>query len=238
MSEMSFLFHVHTRASHDSLLDIKTIIDFCVKSRVQLLAITDHDSFENTNDYETLCRDSGIRLIKGVEYTSDAGDIIGLFIDTFHPHHDCNAILRDIREQGGISVIPHPYIGHKLDLIDFDLVDCLEIFNPRCDDISNSKARALAKRLDKAELVAGDVHLRSELELARNVFIGNKERDQTDEALKQIILGCERLFHTARTDRKNIYISQAIKGIRTRNLSLLTRNVVKIILEPFRRRRS
>lgn len=236
MSEISFLFHVHTSASHDSLLDIKTIIDFCVKSHVQLLAITDHDSFENTNDYESLCRNSGIKLIKGVEYTSDAGDIIGLFINSFHPHHDCNAILRDIREQGGISVIPHPYVGHKLDLIDFDLVDCLEIFNPRCGEVANNKACALAKRLNKAELVAGDVHLRSELKLAKNVFTGNKEHDQTDEALKQIILGRERHFHTAKADRKNIYISQAIKGIKVRDSALLIRNVVKIILDPFRGR--
>lgn len=230
MSELSLLFHVHTKASHDSFLKIDDIIQYCVDANIGCLAVTDHDSFDQIDRYENLCAMAGIRLIKGVEYTSDAGDIIGLFIKKFCKQKSCNKILEDVREQGGITIIPHPYHGHDLDLIDFDLVNVIEVFNPRCDHDMNSKAETLANKLEKAKLVAGDVHLKSELGLSRNYFNSDKRDWTGDDELRELILSAPRRFECKYTAKDKIYASQAIKGIKLKQPQLFLRNAAKIIV--------
>jgi len=230
VQEFSLLFHVHTKASHDSNLDIRSIIKHCVQHKVDILTVTDHDSFERMDEYSRLCSDAGIRLIRGVEYSSDAGDVIGLFLNEFQPKRDCNSILQDIRRQGGISVLPHPFHGHDLDMIDFDLLDGIEVFNARCTNSLNEKAAALAQDKGKAQFAAGDVHLRSELGLVRTILKYGGDGNIMDDDLKHALLSARRRFLMQYTPRPNIYLSQAIKGIKTRRPGLLVRNVAKFLL--------
>ena len=231
MHELSILFHVHTKASHDSNLDIQAIVRHCIRHKIDILTITDHDSFECMDQYSELCAKAGVHLVPGVEYSSDAGDIIGLFIKDFRPSRDSNSILEDIRRQGGISVIPHPFHGHNLEKIDFDLVDGIEVFNARCTKSLNAKALALAEATGKAKFAAGDVHLRSELDLARTILrLDGNEDIVGDDNLKRAFLSSPRRFLTQYTPKPNIYLSQAIKGLKTRKPELVVRNMAKFLL--------
>jgi predicted metal-dependent phosphoesterase TrpH len=234
VNEVKMLFHVHTCESHDSVLKIETIIDFCNKSDIRVLAVTDHDSFCAIPRYMTLCAQSGITLIPGVEYTSNAGDIIGLFIKDFKPRNECNEILRDIREQGGLSIIPHPYSGHDLSALDFSLIDGIEVFNPRCSPQMNEEASNLARETNKLMFEGGDTHLKCELGLVVIKLRCPTEFPLAERELRKIICTGERSARTSYTSRRSLHRSQMIKGIKRTAPRIFIRSAIKYMFPNFR----
>ena len=126
--------HNHTISSHDGFTSESEIINACITRGISAIAITEHDkvcglrskNFENNN----------IELIKGCEFTTDAGaHIIGLFVSEVLPFGSSrDKIVNHIKAQGGLVVMPHPwkkssgYMSvHKEDslIYDFDFIEAL-----------------------------------------------------------------------------------------------------------------
>ena len=141
------LYHVHTKASHDSMNSVSNIIKFCKKNDVNVLAITDHDSMGMISEARNLSLGMDLHIISSIEYSSYDGDIIGLFIDKKIESKNSTEIIHSIKDQGGIVVLPHPYKGHNLQNIPLDLIDVFEVFNPRCNSVENKAADDLRKNL-------------------------------------------------------------------------------------------
>ncbi|MDD4004155.1 MAG: PHP-associated domain-containing protein, partial [Elusimicrobiaceae bacterium] len=103
------------------------------------------------------------RAIAGVEVSTSAGHIIGLFIDRAVRETEPAAALKAIKTQGGITVIPHPLRpGSGLSerhIREFaPLIDALEIFNPSNTEYGNARAFALARELGKTMVSGSDAH--------------------------------------------------------------------------------
>ena len=128
--------HMHSHHSFDSKTKMDNILKAAVAQGVRAISITDHDNLEGS--LEALKRDHpGVDIVPGMEITSEVGDIIALFINK--PIHavDLKGIVKEVREQGGLLYLPHPFRGRRsiaLELI--ENMDVFEIYNGRSQGIN------------------------------------------------------------------------------------------------------
>lgn len=224
------LFHVHTRASFDSMMAPETILRYCRDNGIDAVAICDHDSLDGSRKARRLAQIYGVQVIPAVEIATDAGDIIGMFIDELPPTNAIDDVLHHIRDTcGGLAILPHPYRGHDLDRIPLDLIDIIESGNSRCAKEDNRRAKQLADQLAKPEIAGADAHVTGELPNALNTFevpIASYRAAQSsaprsnaadDESrLRQLLLTTPRTLQCERSPARYSAMSRMIKGVKKR----------------------
>ncbi len=168
--------HVHTCFSHDSTAPLQSIVNRCIKTGINCLAITDHNTTEGALLLE---EDSPIKIIVGEEVKSSEGDIIGLFLkETIPKDLTPEQTVREIRSQGGLVMVPHPFDRVRPSALGLEAfqsiaheVDIVETFNARNlfnDD--NSQAEEIARNLQIIRAAASDGHTSAELGRTYNLF--------------------------------------------------------------------
>ena len=151
-------FHVHTKHSPDSLNEPRDIARLAMRFGV-VPAITDHNSVRAHREFK-----KGT-FIPGEEIRTDLGDLIALFITEEIPKYTPFMEALDlIREQGGISCVPHMYdiardgVGLKNERFVKE-ADIVEVFNARClRSEYNEKAFMFAKKNKKLMGAGSDSH--------------------------------------------------------------------------------
>jgi len=136
MSEVShfrFLFHVHTSASFDATTSLERLLSVAQKHRVTHLAITEHNNFDS---YQRACENlsrqaSSLQLVPAVEYTTEIGDVIVLFVAELLQFKTYQDLIAEAKRRNGIIVLPHPYNrkSYPKDLI--EAIDLYELANFR-----------------------------------------------------------------------------------------------------------
>lgn len=159
--------HVHSSYSFDSLARPRDILRRAKQIGLDGIAITDHDTVQGALMAAESNDDSDFLVIIGAEISTDAGDIIGLFLNDDITCRGGLAVIEEIHKQGGLVVLPHPYKGHKLSHELISMVDAIEVFNSRTGREQNDKAMALAKQYDKPMVVGSDAHFLSEIGLSK-----------------------------------------------------------------------
>ena len=103
-------FHIHTRYSRDSLLAPKTLVKIAEKRRIDVLAVTDHDTLigglETAKEAKRI--PSEVLIIPGMEIRTNHGHLIGLFLQERICGRDYFDVVDRIKRQDGIAIIPHP----------------------------------------------------------------------------------------------------------------------------------
>lgn len=105
--------HIHTRAS-DGVATVREVLDHVEQAtNLDVIAITDHDrvdaalwAYEHRDQYT-------YDIIPGVEVSSAAGHILGLWV--FEPIPmglSLEETVAHIHRQGGLAIIAHPYHVH------------------------------------------------------------------------------------------------------------------------------
>lgn len=59
--------HVHSKISNDGEFGIQEIIGKCLNNEINILSVTDHNSVSAIEEAITLCPDSGIKFVPGIE---------------------------------------------------------------------------------------------------------------------------------------------------------------------------
>ncbi|MEO8247712.1 MAG: PHP domain-containing protein, partial [Chloroflexota bacterium] len=131
------LVHVHTWHSFDSLLPPASYLAYARRARLDFLAITDHNTLAGAREVERLNRDPRLEVVIGAEYATDRGDVIGLFLTDDVVSRRFDAVIAEIRAQGGLAVLPHPYRGRDSDPRRIAAVDLVEVFNARSSEVAN-----------------------------------------------------------------------------------------------------
>jgi len=163
--------HIHSRYSFDCLSHPTDILMTARRKELTGIAVTDHNTIKGALEASRLNEDDELTIIIGAEYTTDSGDIIGLFLNEEMPATKNPLEMIDrIRAQGGLVVLPHPFKGHRLDDELLGRVDAIEGFNARVSDESNAKARELAKRHGKPLVAGSDAHTCREIGNAVMIF--------------------------------------------------------------------
>jgi predicted metal-dependent phosphoesterase TrpH len=231
----TLVVHVHTRNSYDSLNDPRALVKRAVERGVDVLAVTDHDTWKGGVDTLQVVSKTGARLrvILAAEFATDQGDVIGLFIKDEPRERSALKVCDAIHEQGGLVLLPHPYRWHRLDEPLLSRVDLVEVFNSRTSRADNARAAELAKARGLPELVGPDAHRVWELDLARVVFEGDLPADE--EGLKHALLHAPRRLETRSTSIWAEWWSQAVKCTRRPSGRLawaVVRGALRRIVKP------
>jgi len=160
---MKLDLHCHTFFSKDSILSPKKLIETALKKGIQGVAITDHDGVFGWKEAEFWAKKLGAFLVFGEEIKTKAGDILGLFLKSEIKSKEPEKVMREIKNQGGIVVVPHPFHlveRFKDELTKYlDLIDAIEVFNARHPfSFFDKKAFEFAKRHNLAMVAGSDVH--------------------------------------------------------------------------------
>ena len=187
---MKIDLHCHTKYSYDASSDIEKIIIQAKKASLDGIAITDHENTKGWTEAIELGKKHNFLIVLGEEIKTTKGDVLGLFlkqqIDGYKK--DPRWVMEEIKKQGGLVIIPHPFHGaegFKDDITKyFDLVDGLEVFNGRKPGKNrDDKAMEFAKQHNLGMTAGGDSHYYKAIGHTYTEFNGN-----TIEELKQSIL--------------------------------------------------
>jgi glycosyltransferase involved in cell wall biosynthesis len=206
--------HMHTDHSPDCATPVDTLLDTAKRVGLGAIAITDHN--EISGALEARERANGIKVIVAEEVkTADQGEVIGLFIEEKIPRGmTLQETITEIRRQGGLVYVPHPFdrmhavpdYEHLLDIVED--IDAMEVFNPRVAFAAfNEEAARFAA---KYRIVAGagsDSHVAQGL---GSVKIRMRDFDGPEEFLESL-----RDADIVRKRQSLLYV-QALKFIQTR----------------------
>jgi glycosyltransferase involved in cell wall biosynthesis len=129
--------HMHTDHSYDCATPVEVLLAEARARGLGAIAVTDHN--EVSGAHEARAKADGIKVIVGEEVkTADQGEVIGLFIEERIPRGMTLAeTIAEIRRQGGIVYVPHPFDRlHSVPDYEHLLpaladIDAIEVFNPR-----------------------------------------------------------------------------------------------------------
>lgn len=166
-------FHVHSKNSFDSGMSLDKIASVAKKKGLNAVVIADHDNIpedlasKNKKDFV---------FIPGEEIFSDQGDIIGLFLKKKIKSRSALEVIKEIKKQGGIVLIPHPAFGHILSDEVIKRADLIEVFNSRIGPKLNQMAANLAKNNNKIGVAGSDAHLYWEIGNVENIINSKSEK--------------------------------------------------------------
>jgi len=178
-----FLFHVHTEKSIDATIKIQELLDYVIKNKIDYFSVTDHHNFEACKIIEKLLKSrkykkykNKINLIKGIEITTEYGDVIPLFIKKEIKTRKFLEVVRETKKQKGLIIIPHLFHSHKNIKKIIEHANGIEIYNSSATKSGNKKALNLALENPQLLQIAGaDAHLKKELGNALNeIKLGKK----------------------------------------------------------------
>jgi predicted metal-dependent phosphoesterase TrpH/glycosyltransferase involved in cell wall biosynthesis len=206
--------HMHTDHSPDCATPVPTLLDAATKVGLGAIAVTDHNEISGALEARDLA--NGIKVIVAEEIkTADQGEVIGLFIEEKIPRGmTLQETIAEIRRQGGLVYVPHPFdrmhavpdYEHLLDVV--EEIDAIEVFNPRVAFTAfNDEAARFAA---KYRIVAGagsDSHVAQGL---GSVKIKMRDFDGPEEFLESL-----RDADIVRKRQSLLYV-QALKFIQTR----------------------
>jgi predicted metal-dependent phosphoesterase TrpH len=102
--------HMHTEHSHDCAVPVETLLDYAEAQGLGAIAITDHNVFTGAREALELARERRLTVISGEEVKTDAGEVIGLFLEQEIPRGmSMSETIAAIREQNGVVYLPHPF---------------------------------------------------------------------------------------------------------------------------------
>ena len=193
-------FHVHTRASRDSLMAEDRFIRLALERGLTHVAIKNHDNVEGAiavrDRVAALGAEERLHVILGEEVSSAEGEVIGLFLSrTIAPGLSADETADQIHAQGGLVSIPHPYDPFRrshitepalLRLAEAGKIDAIEVFNSRVTlTRHNQQAADLAARYAIPGIACSDAHSGIEVAMSFNALPTFSTADQLRVALRE-----------------------------------------------------
>lgn len=161
--------HMHTDHSGDCATPVDVLINTARDRGLGAIAITDHNEVSGALEARKLAEELGdIKVIVAEEVkTAEQGEVIGLFLEEKIPKGLTMAeTIAEIRNQGGLVYVPHPFdrfhsvpdYEHLLDIV--EEIDLLEVFNPRVALTSfNEEAVRFARKYRIVPAAGSDSHV-------------------------------------------------------------------------------
>jgi predicted metal-dependent phosphoesterase TrpH len=186
--------HSHTMFSGDSTTTLDEIAESVVEAGIDVLCVTDHNAIEGAVRLQRALEGDGVcRVVVGEEVRTHTGEIIGLFLSERIPFGAPAAeTARQIRSQGALVYIPHPFDPMRRNLTEASLeeitaaglVDAIEVHNSKTS-LQSLNARALGFGVEHAlGLGAGsDAHVPHALGSA---FVEMPDFDGPNEFLSKL----------------------------------------------------
>jgi predicted metal-dependent phosphoesterase TrpH len=185
--------HVHTRYSEDSISPPDKIVQHCLKTGINCVAITDHNEISGAFEVKRI---APFKVIVGEEILSNQGEIIGYFLtEKIPPRLSPEETVARIKAQGGLVCIPHPFdllrSGtkiHKQALEEIlPNIDLIEVFNSKTVLLRYSqRALELAQKRGLPGTAGSDAHVVREI---GSTYMEIPEFNDTEQFLQSVRQG-------------------------------------------------
>ncbi len=207
--------HMHTDHSPDCATPVRTLLETAKEQGLGAIAITDHNEISGALAAREIADEVGIKVVVAEEVkTAEQGEVIGLFIERKIERGMTMAeTIAEIRRQGGLVYVPHPFdrlhsvpdYEHLLDMV--EEIDILEVFNPRVALTAfNEEAERFAAKYRIVPGAGSDSHVAQGL---GSVMIRVRDFEGPEEFLEAM-----RAADIVRKHRNLVYV-QALKWIQT-----------------------
>jgi len=180
--------HNHTHWSRDGTMSPRRLLELARGRGIDCLAVTDHDRFEGAREAAALAaaHPELPRVIPGQEITTQAGELIGLYLVEAVPAGlpPLETVAR-IHRQGWLAYLPHPcdslrrgsMAAEHRDLV-ARAADLIEVRNGRSLRRGfDRRSTALAHALAKPGGAGSDAHYEAEVGLAWALVTAIPTRD-------------------------------------------------------------
>ena len=208
--------HMHTDHSPDCATPVELLLETAKERGLGAIAITDHNEISGALEAQELAeRIGGIKVILAEEVkTAHQGEVIGLFLrDRIERGMSMAETIAEIRRQGGLVYVPHPFdrlhsvpdYEHLLEIV--EQIDILEVFNPRVAfSAFNEEAVRFARKYGIVPGAGSDSHVAQGL---GSVKIRLRDFDGPEEFLESM-----RDADIVRKHKNLVYV-QALKFLQT-----------------------
>ena len=208
--------HMHTDHSPDCATPVEVLIETARDRGFGAIAITDHNEVSGAIEAARIAEGmDDFKVIVAEEVkTAEQGEVIGLFLKEKIPKGLTMAeTIAEIRRQGGLVYVPHPFdrlhsvpdYEHLLDMV--EEIDLIEVFNPRVAITSfNEEAERFAAKYRIIPAAGSDSHVAQGLGAVR---IRIPDFDGPDEFLEAM-----RRAEITRKHKNLVYV-QALKFLQT-----------------------
>jgi len=207
-------FHTHSYHSYDCMMEPGRILNRATQKGLNAIVINDHNTIKGGLECQSINKHPGLEVIIGAEIKTSIGDITGIFLKEEIISRNYTDVITEIKNQGGITILNHPFVGHELNGINFEGIDIIEGYNGRLTEEQNRMAVELAVKLAKPVIAGSDSHTYSEIGNCNTYY---------DEPVNWLL------------PKKSIYKqcpvlapvkSQLIKALKNRDISLFTRVIL------------
>ncbi len=207
---------MHTDHSPDCATPPRALLEAAKAAGLGAIAITDHNEVSGAFAAQEVAEEiGGIKVIVAEEVkTAEQGEVIGLFLaERIDRGMTMAETIAEIRRQGGLVYVPHPFdrlhsvpdYQHLLDMV--EEIDILEVFNPRVTLTAfNEEAVRFAAKYRIVPGAGSDSHVAQGL---GSVMIRLHDFDGPDEFLEAM-----RSADIVRKHKNLIYV-QALKFLQT-----------------------
>ena len=158
--------HMHTDHSPDCATPVEVLLATAKQEGFGAIAITDHNEISGALD--AVAKAEGVKVIVGEEVkTATQGEVIGLFLsERIARGLTLEQTVAEIRRQGGLVYVPHPFDrmhtvpGYEHLLTILEEIDAIEVFNPRVAIGSfNEEAARFAAKYRLIAAAGSDAHV-------------------------------------------------------------------------------
>ena len=158
--------HIHCQYSPDSSTKIDDIIKKSIEDKIDIIAISDHNTVEGSKvAVEKTKNTENLLVIPSIEISSSKGHILGFGCEEVIPRDlEPEETIDMIHDQGGLAIIPHPFCFYRHGLLcksnpDELNFDAIETRNARfIVGWGNFKDKKLADKKNIPSLGASDSH--------------------------------------------------------------------------------
>lgn len=199
--ELRLDLHIHSAQSIDGRMTQGEIIDAARACGLDGVAVCEHDRLFQPDEETEIPED--FLLIRGEEFTTEFGHVLGLFLKQEISYRMCDygapeeAIFENfedlcasIHEQGGLCVVAHPFKNDRsakrlLPILDW--IDGIETWNARAENRfpgANSMAAVYAKIHRLPAFAGSDAHLKQEI---GNGFVTVETETRSPEAVRDAL---------------------------------------------------
>ena len=161
--------HIHTEYSMDCNTPLEQIINRCLETGINCIAVADHGTTEGALKMQSI---APFPVIIAEEILTTHGEIMGLFLkETIPSGQSVEKTISLIRAQGGLVNIPHPFDMLRHSALDgriieeiVEEIDAVEVFNARCILLRSSiKAEIFAEKYGIPRSAGSDAHTLQEI---------------------------------------------------------------------------
>lgn len=174
--------HCHTKYSNCSFLPPRILLKQAKKKGLNGVAVCDHNTIKGALETKKLNKDKNFEVIIGQETSTEKGHVLGLYLKKPIKPGKFEEVIKQIKAQKGLVIIPHPFskVGFlrrafKLDFNQLkNKIDAMETFNARFFfPFENKAGKQKAEQLNIAQTGGSDGHFCFEVGRAYTEFQGD-----------------------------------------------------------------